>query len=59
MFLFERAQAAKGKNREGGPGRNFRQEIYAGRVLVREEGHLRGLRLGLWVGKAFCLLYCV
>ena len=35
--------AAKGKNREGGPGQNFRQEIYVGRV---RKGHLRGLRLG-------------
>jgi len=32
MFLFERAKAAKGKNREGGSGRNFRQEIDAGRI---------------------------
>ena len=28
MFLFERAWAAKGKNREARPVRNFRQEIY-------------------------------
>ena len=36
LFLFERAQAAKGKNREGGPGRNFRQEIYVGQVYFGE-----------------------
>jgi len=34
MFLFERASAAKGKNREGGSGQNFRQEIYAGQTIV-------------------------
>lgn len=28
MFLFERAQAAKGKNREARPGGFFRQEKY-------------------------------
>ena len=33
MFLFE-GISPKGKNREGGPGQNFRQEIYAGRTLV-------------------------
>ena len=41
MFLFEREPhrqmrvtltSAKGKNREGGPGRIFRQENYAGRI---------------------------
>jgi len=31
MFLFE-GESPKGKNREGGPGQNFRQEIYAGRI---------------------------
>ena len=39
MFLFKRAQAAKGKNREGGPGRNFRQEIYVGQVYFREKAN--------------------
>jgi len=37
MFLFEcepHRRSAKGKNREGGSGRNFRQKIDAGRTLV-------------------------
>jgi len=42
--LFERAKAAKGKNREGGPGRNFRQEIYAGQVSLNEFLFLVGER---------------
>jgi len=31
LFLFE-GVSPKGKNRQGGPGQNFRQEIYVGRI---------------------------
>ena len=31
LFLFE-GVSPKGKNREGGPGQNSRQEIYVGRI---------------------------
>ena len=60
MFLFE-GKSPKGKNREGGPERNFRQEIDVGRIPPSPYKFENPLLAGVYFGqnvRYFFYLYC-